>query len=578
MKKKSFILVVFLLLIGMFFLAACQGEVGIAGDKGATGAPGDQGAKGEQGDKGAQGAKGEQGDPGDDADDITLSVNGEGIVYKNASDDDSSYEPVISWDDLFAFRYTYTITLDANGGTCSTKEIKNLKYKEEVLIDAEPTKENYSFLGWFDEDGEAVNGFITVERNMKLKADYYAEVVLEGIDGAEGKPRVEYLNEDKTEKTTEELVAAVKELFLNAYCEKLGYESTDIARVKGLNTEDLYKEFYKNLTQLDGPVFNKNYTSTAWADEWYWLFDWVLNHPSKHGSPAVTYTDGGRDPRSVVLREILAGTRNTNYNNESTWYAGYVFANALSNFFNMDDYDMHECSTDKQISFKIGKIGDVDYDPYKGVDYDTFVPLVDILKVELDPSVTLGVGETYDLVDIKKDGYLFTGWTYDDNGTAKAINSVDAKLNGQIVTANWIAITDAITVSFNTNEGSAVADVLLAPNAKLALPAEPLKDGYVFAGWFTDEGLTTPFDAETSIAAATTLYAKWTKLHTVKFEANGGSAVETQKVVDGAKLAAATTAASGYTFVGWFADEALTVQFDMDAAITADITLYAKWR
>ena len=51
MKKKSFILVVFLLLIGMFFLAACQGKVGIAGEKGATGLPGDKGPDGETGDK-----------------------------------------------------------------------------------------------------------------------------------------------------------------------------------------------------------------------------------------------------------------------------------------------------------------------------------------------------------------------------------------------------------------------------------------------------------------------------------------------------------------------------------------------
>lgn len=577
MKKRSFILVVFLLLIGMFFLAACQGEVGIAGDKGATGAPGDQGAPGEQGDKGAQGAKGEPGDAGEDADDITLSVNGEGIVYKNASEEDSSYEPVISWDDLYAYRYTYTITLNANGGNCSTKEIKNLKYKQEVLVEAEPTKENYSFLGWFDEDGEAISGFITVERNMTLTADYYAEVLLEGIDEAEGKPRVEYLNADKTEKTTEEIVAAVKELFLNAYCEKLGYESTDIARVKGLDTEGLYKEFYTNLTQLGGPVINNDFTATAWADEWFWLFDWVLDHPSKL-SAGTTRLDGGRDPRSVVVRGILAGTTNSNYNNEATWYAGYVFANALSNFFNMDDYNMTQCSVDKQISFKPGLVGETQYEPYLGVEYDTFAPLTDILKVELEPSIILGVGEEYELVEIKKEGYLFAGWTVDDNGTPKAITSVDAKLNGQIVTANWIATTDAIAVKFNTNGGNEIADVLMAPNSKLALPAEPLKDGYVFAGWFTDEGLTAAFDKEANVTAATTLYAKWTKLHTVTFDTNGGAAVEAQKVLDGGKLTAATTTSSGLKFAGWFADEALTVQFDMDAAITADITLYAKWR
>jgi len=88
MKKRSFILVVFLLLIGMFFLAACQGEVGIAGEKGATGAPGDKGADGVVGDKGPTGAKGEAGDAGQDADDITLATSSEGIVWKNVSEED----------------------------------------------------------------------------------------------------------------------------------------------------------------------------------------------------------------------------------------------------------------------------------------------------------------------------------------------------------------------------------------------------------------------------------------------------------------------------------------------------------
>ena len=139
MKKRSFILVVFLLLIGMFFLAACQGEVGIAGEKGATGLPGDKGPKGETGDKGAKGAKGETGEAGEDADNVVLSVSSEGIVWKNESDDDDSYEPVISWDDLFAYRYTYTITLDPNGGTCDTKQLTGLIYKEDALVEAEPT-------------------------------------------------------------------------------------------------------------------------------------------------------------------------------------------------------------------------------------------------------------------------------------------------------------------------------------------------------------------------------------------------------------------------------------------------------
>jgi len=164
MKKRSFILVVFLLLIGMFFLAACQGEVGIAGEKGATGAPGDKGADGVVGDKGPTGAKGEAGDAGQDADDITLATSSEGIVWKNVSEEDSSFEPVISWDDLFAYRYKYTITLDPNGGTCDTKKLSGLTYKSEVLVEAEAQMAPYSFAGWFTADGEAVSDLLLLKK------------------------------------------------------------------------------------------------------------------------------------------------------------------------------------------------------------------------------------------------------------------------------------------------------------------------------------------------------------------------------------------------------------------------------
>lgn len=439
MKKKSFILVVFLLLIGMFFLAACQGKVGIAGEKGATGLPGDKGPDGETGDKGVKGAKGETGDAGEDADDITLSVSDEGILWKNASDDDSSYEPVISWDDLFAYRYTYTISLDPNGGTCSTKELKNLKYKEEVLIEAEPTMAPYSFLGWFDEDDQQISGFVTITGNIKLKAKYYAEILLDGVDGAAGAPRAVYKDESGNQLTNAQIVANIKEAFIAAYCIQKGYDDTKKAEIMAMTTEDLFKEFKANLTkaQAGGPLYDADLKTTDFCDEWVWLFDWVLNHPSKT-SAGVIRVDGGRDPRSAYVRGLVAGNSDGSRDSEmksSSDYPARVFACALANFFNLDDYNMTDCSVDKQIAFKEGvEIDGTVYDPFGGVEYDTFVPLVEILEVTLEPQITLAVGETYELISLTKAGYTFAGWK-DDQGNV--ITTVDGSYNGKIVTAQW---------------------------------------------------------------------------------------------------------------------------------------------
>ena len=437
MKKKSFILVVFLLLIGMFFLAACQGKVGIAGEKGATGPNGDPGPDGEAGEKGPKGAKGEAGDAGNDADDITLSVSSEGIVWKNASDDDSSYEPVISWDDLFAFRYTYTISLDLNGGQCETKELKGLKYKDEVLIEAEPTYAPYSFLGWFDEDDQQISGFVTVNGNMKLKAKYYAEIVLDGIDDASGDPRVTYKDESGNQLSNAEIVANIKTKFIDAYCVQKGYDETKKAEIMAMDTAALFAEFKANLTKAGGPLYDADLKITKFCDEWSWLFVWVLDHPSKT-SAGVIRVDGGRDPRSVYIKGLVSGASDGSRDSEmksSSDYPARVFACALANFFNLDDYNMTDCSVDKQIAFKEGvTIDDKAYDPFGGVEYDTFVPLVEVLEVTFEPNIVLEVGETYELIALRKPGFTFAGWK-DDQGNV--ITTVDGSYNGKIITAQW---------------------------------------------------------------------------------------------------------------------------------------------
>ncbi len=67
-------------------------------------------------------------------------------------------------------------------------------------------------------------------------------------------------------------------------------------------------------------------------------------------------------------------------------------------------------------------------------------------------------------------------------------------------------------------------------------------------------------------------------IYSITFNTNGGSPVQTQHVVSGGKLSnLPTTTKEGYTFVGWYTDEALTQPFSADTAITKNTVLYAKW-
>ena len=65
------------------------------------------------------------------------------------------------------------------------------------------------------------------------------------------------------------------------------------------------------------------------------------------------------------------------------------------------------------------------------------------------------------------------------------------------------------TITFDTDGGSAVAKVVVKKGELLAQPAAPTKDGYVFAGWYTDKALTTKYDFSAPVTKSFTLYAKW---------------------------------------------------------------------
>ena len=65
------------------------------------------------------------------------------------------------------------------------------------------------------------------------------------------------------------------------------------------------------------------------------------------------------------------------------------------------------------------------------------------------------------------------------------------------------------TVTFNTGEGSAVDSQVVADGAKATKPADPTRDGYVFAGWYADADLKSPYDFSASVTKDLTLYAKW---------------------------------------------------------------------
>lgn len=101
-----------------------------------------------------------------------------------------------------------------------------------------------------------------------------------------------------------------------------------------------------------------------------------------------------------------------------------------------------------------------------------------------------------------------------------------------------------------------------------------LKTGYTFEGIYENgEAFDNDFTGPLS------LVIKWTPVkQAVTFNTKGGSSVATVEVDYDAKLSKPTDPTkTGYTFTGWYTDEATQNAYDFDAVVTKPFTLYAKW-
>jgi M6 family metalloprotease-like protein/uncharacterized repeat protein (TIGR02543 family) len=106
-------------------------------------------------------------------------------------------------------------------------------------------------------------------------------------------------------------------------------------------------------------------------------------------------------------------------------------------------------------------------------------------------------------------GYTLAGW-YSDAGLTSPFSFTTAITADATLYAKWSI--NSYTVGFNSTGGSAVAIQTVTYNSLAVQPATPTRTGYTFGGWYSDSGLTVPFDFSTGITSDTMLFAKWTSV------------------------------------------------------------------
>jgi uncharacterized repeat protein (TIGR02543 family) len=212
-------------------------------------------------------------------------------------------------------------------------------------------------------------------------------------------------------------------------------------------------------------------------------------------------------------------------------------------------------------------------------------PELDIVGLDIDETLyelPLMIGD-YDLSDFK----IIVEY---EDGTTKNVTIKESMIQSELLnfylvegthevtvlyesfsisfTVTMIAPQDTFTITFETNEGNLINPIAQAKYTLIVWPEDPTKEGFVFAGWYSDGTLETEFTSNQMPDEDITLYAKWNVLWlTVTFMIDSNEVYSEEIVPYGSSLTPDNDLIKeGHTFIGW--DQAVD-------QIKTDLVVYA---
>ena len=111
-------------------------------------------------------------------------------------------------------------------------------------------------------------------------------------------------------------------------------------------------------------------------------------------------------------------------------------------------------------------------------------------------------------VDPIREGYMFTGWFTAAIGGSEFNFNLPALLAGRTVHAQWERILHVVTFDLRGGSGFFPSQVVNDGELVVMPEEEPVRTGYEFVGWFSDDCDDVPFDFNTPITQEMTFYAQ----------------------------------------------------------------------
>lgn len=202
------------------------------------------------------------------------------------------------------------------------------------------------------------------------------------------------------------------------------------------------------------------------------------------------------------------------------------------------------------------------------------------------------------MILVPPEGFLWDGGWWRTATTESGLESARMKTNpngkGQDGRATFYGVYQYMDVYMERDKSllkyvsndeivQQISNVPYEKNLDLSVVPEYGAEYMQFAGWYIDPSLMNliePLSEYQMPDSDLTLYAKWVPVnHTVTFDSQGGTAVDSQSVMHNATAAEPEPPKrEGYAFTGWYTEKVGGDLWSFDRSVGEDVTLYAHWR
>lgn len=281
----------------------------------------------------------------------------------------------------------------------------------------------------------------------------------------------------------------------------------------------------------------------------------------------------------ITYENARIGASVNNPNKENITETGFYYGTDKNNMIKSIDSDNGKWKTGISVSYDVGKYARVCLAANTTYFYQFYV-IADGKEV---------VSEIYSFITLKNEQDENNLVTSETQGISKPNVSEEENnaLNNQ-EKGSQNSNKKTYTIKLNANGGMVNPDSVevVKGEAYGNLPI-PVKEGYVFEGWYKNilfwkENVTETSEYKKNWLGSDTLNAKWREKETfyVKFDANGGSVTENMRPVYEQDTIGnlPVPVREGYDFVGWFTESVGGKQVNGDRTILGNEIYYAQWK